>query len=472
MSGLKADYLVAGAGQAGMSFVDELLNDTASSFIIADPRPAPGGHWVDSYPFVRLHQPAKFYGVGSRELSKDGFETSGLNAGMLPLASHDEIIDYFDAVMQERFLASDRVRYFPGHRVDLDDRCLVNMETGERLAVEVGKKLVDARYQENIIPKTHVRKFAVAEGAQCVPPNDLPDYVNSGRPIAVLGAGKTGIDSVLYLVEQGMDPALVHWVLPRDPWLWNRERTQPHVDFFKPVFEGFVGAMNALATANDMHDYARKMRDSGNWFQLDPDVEPSFYHAATVSLAEVEALRALPNKLRGSRVKKVSPGLLQMQDGSQVQLPPNTVFVDCTACALAPANPVSVFDGDRITLQMVRFPQMGYSAALAAVAERELDNDKARNKALQPLPLDFTAGLEGYLEVLKVDTLNRINRGFVPAFKEWGNRTRHEGFIAMAKAQDRDDPQVAELFEQMKTAGMAAMANLPKLTKAVAAGRK
>ena len=35
-------------------------------------RAKPGGHWVDAYEFVRLHQPAAFYGVTSRRLETKG----------------------------------------------------------------------------------------------------------------------------------------------------------------------------------------------------------------------------------------------------------------------------------------------------------------------------------------------------------------------------------------------------------------
>ena len=35
----------------------------------------PGGHWVDSYEFVKLHQPAAFYGVASEILEEPGDQT-------------------------------------------------------------------------------------------------------------------------------------------------------------------------------------------------------------------------------------------------------------------------------------------------------------------------------------------------------------------------------------------------------------
>ena len=40
-------------------------------------RASPGGHWNDAYPFVSLHQPSAFYGVGSLELGTGRTDTAG-----------------------------------------------------------------------------------------------------------------------------------------------------------------------------------------------------------------------------------------------------------------------------------------------------------------------------------------------------------------------------------------------------------
>ena len=66
----ETDYLVVGAGAAGMAFTDALLEHSDATVTIVDRRHAPGGHWIDAYPYVRLHQPSAFYGVGSVPLGR------------------------------------------------------------------------------------------------------------------------------------------------------------------------------------------------------------------------------------------------------------------------------------------------------------------------------------------------------------------------------------------------------------------
>ena len=67
---MKTDYLIIGCGASSLSFLDTMLVETDATFVIVDKRDAPGGHWNDAYPFVRLHQPSRYYGVASRPLGR------------------------------------------------------------------------------------------------------------------------------------------------------------------------------------------------------------------------------------------------------------------------------------------------------------------------------------------------------------------------------------------------------------------
>src|SRR6186713_757062 len=86
---MDCDYLVIGAGAAGMAFTDALLAHSDATVTIVDRRHAPGGHWQDAYPYVRLHQPSTFYGVSSVPLGEDAIDAVGTNAGYYELAGAD-----------------------------------------------------------------------------------------------------------------------------------------------------------------------------------------------------------------------------------------------------------------------------------------------------------------------------------------------------------------------------------------------
>src|SRR3954451_18400678 len=111
MSVIETDYLVIGAGAAGMAFTDSLIEASDADVVIVDRRDRPGGHWNDAYPFVRLHQPSSFYGVNSRVLGTDSIDDSGPNAGMYERATGPQVCDYFQRVLDEHLLASGQVRH-------------------------------------------------------------------------------------------------------------------------------------------------------------------------------------------------------------------------------------------------------------------------------------------------------------------------------------------------------------------------
>ncbi len=110
---LEADYLVVGSGAMGMAFTDVLMTECNASVVVVDRHHQPGGHWNDSYPFVRLHQPSAFYGVNSRPLGSNTIDATGWNQGLYELATGNEVCAYFDQVMQQQLLPTGRIEYFP-----------------------------------------------------------------------------------------------------------------------------------------------------------------------------------------------------------------------------------------------------------------------------------------------------------------------------------------------------------------------
>src|SRR4029079_4998474 len=109
---MQTDSLVIGAGASGMAFTDSLIANAAVDVVMVDRRAAPGGHWNDAYPFVRLHQPSATYGVTSRALGTETIDASGPNAGFYERATGVEVCDYFRRVLEDQLVGSGRVRFF------------------------------------------------------------------------------------------------------------------------------------------------------------------------------------------------------------------------------------------------------------------------------------------------------------------------------------------------------------------------
>ena len=159
-SEIETDYLVVGAGALGMGFVDTLIEHSDADVVMIDRRHRPGGHWLDSYPFVQLHQPSMNYGVNSTPLGPDRVEPDGRDAGFYERASGTEICGYYDEVMRHRLLASGRVRFFPMCDY-LGERRFRSRLTGVETDVSVRRSVVDATYMASRVPATDPPPFEV-----------------------------------------------------------------------------------------------------------------------------------------------------------------------------------------------------------------------------------------------------------------------------------------------------------------------
>lgn len=378
-----ADYLVIGGGAMGMAFADVLLAETGATVVMADRRGRPGGHWNDAYPFVRLHQPSRFYGVPSRPLGSGARDATGWNSGLYELASGAEVLAYFDAVLNQQFLPTGRFEFLArtDHLGDGRLRCLV---TGREHTVEAAT-IVDATWMNVNVPATRAPAYAVEGGARVVPPNALFSLDAPPAEFVVIGAGKTAMDVVLWLLARGLDPGRIRWVMPRDSWMLDRAQVQPGAEFFAASIGRVVGNMEAILASSSAADLFARLDASGTLLRFDPEVEPAMYRCATITRAELEQLRRVKNVVRMGRVSRVGADRIDLEGGS-IPTTPGAIHVDCTADGLERRPTRPVFEPGRITLQSVRTCQQVFSAALLGHLEASGRTLEAKNALAVPVP--------------------------------------------------------------------------------------
>ncbi|MFT6391798.1 MAG: hypothetical protein ACJA14_001311, partial [Ilumatobacter sp.] len=380
---IETDYLVIGAGAMGMAFTDTIIEETDATVVIIDRGNRPGGHWNDAYPFVRLHQPSTFYGVNSRPLGIDRKDTDGWNAGLYELASGPEVVAYYDQVMNQQFIPSGRVQYFPMNEFDplgvspdrTDDGRVVrftSLVSGEVTDVLVRRRIVDATYMNVTVPSQRPPTYQLADGVRHGPVNDLGQLQESAAEYTVVGAGKTGADACLFLLRIGVDPDRIRWITPRDSWYLNRAQIQPG-DFFESTANALIGQFKHVAESTSIPDLFDRLEADGLLLRLDTSVTPTMYRCSTVTIAELDQLRSITNVVRMGRVQSVGTDEIVLDEGT-IPTTPNTFHVDCTADGLERRPAVPVFNGDHLTLQTVRHCQQVFSAAFIAHVEAAYDN--------------------------------------------------------------------------------------------------
>lgn len=470
MQHITTDYLIIGSGTAGLAFADTLIAESDAHVTIVDRHGKPGGHWNDAYSFVTLHQPSAFYGVCSMELGNGRIDTKGTNKGMFELASGPEVCGYFDRVMNHKLLTSGRVAYHPMCNY-LGDGQFESLLSGQRTHVTVRRKLVDANHFGPKVPSTHQPRFKVAAGVRLVPPNALPQLWHGmgGRDAAaerprrfvILGAGKTAMDTVIWLVNAGASPDAISWVVPRDSWLINRETTQPGMAFFKQVFGSQADQMEAFATAASTSDLFLRLEACGAVLRIFPDHIPSMFHLATVAPGEVEVLRSMRNVIRLGRVVALEADHMQLEQGNVPVQADHTLFVDCTASAVEPRAPQKIFQGDKIVLQLVRLPQPAFSAALTAYVEAHYADDAEKNRLCATVPFPHT--LDGYARAMLVHMMNQHQWGQDKALRSWIRDCRLDGFGRLMTEIDPADTEKMSILLRLKEQAAAAVGNLRKL---------
>jgi hypothetical protein len=463
---LEVDYVIVGAGAVALAFADTMLDDSDATMAIVDRRALPGGHWNDAYGFVRLHSQSATYGVNSRPLGDDALIAEGLSRGFQHLATGAEVRSYFQGLMQLRMLPSGRVHYLSEH--EYRDGAAYALTDGAPTRLIVRKKLVDATMADTRIPATHQRAFAVAEGVRCVAPNALPDMDLRRQRFVVIGAGKTAIDTAIWLQGQGVAPAAITWVRPREPWLLNRGHLQSDFSFFGETFGALATEFEAARDAASLDDLFARLEAADVLRRIDQTETPTMYRCAIVSDPELEMARRVHDVVRLGRVLAIEPNRIVFAQGERAT-EPGAIFVDCTGDGL-PKRPLEpMFQPGRIALQYVRRCTPTLSAAFVAHIEATRTHDEERNALCTPVPLPREP--LDWLRMHLADARNRSAWGKQDDLQLWLSRSRLDGYSAMTvRAMLEPTEESTALMQRYRTAVRPGLARMVELLREAEAG--
>lgn len=412
----ECDYLIVGAGATAMAFCDSLLqgrrlqeSEESSSLpmiLMVDPHSQPGGQWNDSYDFVQLHQPSAMYGVESMTLEPSTSSTPDIQHTVASQhrATRVEILDYYRRVLEKwsphmQFIGNAKFDF--DYNYNYDNAKSIGSDTSsprkriyryyyqdKPVEIMVRQKVVDARFLQPDLPMDTPPKFQYnPDKIHCVPINALTTTTGSStgsqekhaQHYVVIGGGKTGMDAVSYLLTtMASDPASqIVWIMPNDAWITARESIGNCMEFLHTA----LTLAEQQKSSSSLSEYVQTSPDclqaaflewerQGKVYRLDPNILPTKFKDATLSLEELTDLRRVTPKniLRGrGRVVQISDaGDLHFENGSVFTLPwktevdlGDTTFVHCSAGAFnytkqdAQTHPLPVFSDDRIVIQDV-----------------------------------------------------------------------------------------------------------------------
>lgn len=398
----------------GMAFTDALIDHADVRVALVDRRHDVGGHWLDAYPFVRLHQASAFYGVASTLLGGGRVQQRGPEAGLHERATVSEICAYYGHVLADR-MVSGKVEFFANYEYVGDRQC-VSRISGRRFEVTQRCRIVDARYLAPDIPARTPPPFEVAAGARVVPVNELVAVAEAPSQYVVVGSGKTATDACVWLLARGVDPDAICWVRPRDPWMLNRAVVQPD----PAVYLGMVAdTMQAAAAADSLEDLFLRLEEAGVMLRVDRSVTPTMAKTPTLATWELEQLRTLEHVVRGKHVRRVEPGRVTLQEGS-VGVAKDALVVHCAASGLKYPPSVPIWGPSAITLQAIRSGFPCFGAALAGYVEATRGDDAEKNRLCPPTP--FANSRAEWAHMIVMGARAATSFGSAPDIKAWADK--------------------------------------------------
>jgi hypothetical protein len=197
----RCEVCIVGAGLAGLNalFVASQYLSRDQRVILMDRRARVGGMWVDTYPYVRLHQPHPMFTAGNIEWT--------LGRDRSYLATKDEVLDHFQHCL-EVIKQWVRVDEFFGCELDADQevdgivRLTCRSSDGRPLVVEAKRVIKAYGFKTTPNDPLEVSSHRVRSVS--------PDYCDmrceemraSDTPVWVIGGGKTAMDTAHALITE------------------------------------------------------------------------------------------------------------------------------------------------------------------------------------------------------------------------------------------------------------------------------
>jgi hypothetical protein len=343
-----SELIVIGAGIAGLNAlaVAGRYLSPRDRVVLVDSRPRAGGMWVDTYDFVRLHQPHPIFTAGNIAWQLD--KPAG------HLATRDEVLDHM------RYCV-DVVR----RKVDLEERFgweyIEHAEAGGTVTVTVRgpggrnetlttKRLIKA-YGNHVLPSSPLPLSSAA--VRSTTPEALSGLIaqrpEDSSPVWIIGSGKTAIDVALMLRREC--PGRELNMVAGSGTMFSRRET------FFPTGprRWYAGTrINAMLRQVALRFDGTNEQDVAAWFAdtygISPAAEPANFFSAYLSDAECADVRA--------GVRRIEPGHLDdvldtadgprivLRDGRSLAIPADSWVVNCTGYLAQPRRPYEPFVSD------------------------------------------------------------------------------------------------------------------------------
>jgi cation diffusion facilitator CzcD-associated flavoprotein CzcO len=222
---VRCDVVIVGAGSAGLNalYVAARHLSRDQKVVLIDQRPRGGGMWVDTYPYVRLHQPYRLFTAGNIKWT--------LNRGRSYLATRNEVLDHFEHCL-EVIRRQVRLDEYYGctftHEEETGGVVRVHCRNSDGTPLVVEAKRLIKAYGYRVVPNDALESSSARVHSVSPDHCDLQEseMQASDAPIWIVGGGKTGMDTAKALLA-AYPGREVNLVAGTGRWFLSRERCYP-----------------------------------------------------------------------------------------------------------------------------------------------------------------------------------------------------------------------------------------------------
>lgn len=444
------EVCIVGAGIAGLNALaatTRYLGPT-DKVVLVDQRARVGGMWIDTYDYVRLHQPYQLFTAGNIKW------TLGKERGHL--ASKPEILDHLQHcrdVMSRRLDIDERFGWTYVSHDETDGAVRVTLQDpgGQTRVVEAQRLIKAFGFDVEPNPPLPVSSKHV----RSTTPNDLGQVVDSDAPVWIIGGGKTGLDTAHLLItrcpgrEVNMMVGRGSIALRRDVLLPAGARDRWFGGLpFTTLGDGLAQRYDGTNEDEVLHWYYSVLGTGPTGEKCDF----AFGFGGVTSDAEMAVinggLRRADNEYLTDAVDRDGSPELVFRSGRTERVPEGTWLVNCTGLMMRGSHPYEPFASPSgrtlsiqqrstaipLTLQAAYFlTHLMFTGGLHTLPLYELDAEGLRDKlGRSPVPAGFPLTL--YNLSLAFDHLSpKVFAGFGSDLLLWYPLPRR--LAAMARFQ-------------------------------------
>ncbi|HVK29258.1 MAG TPA: hypothetical protein VM575_13015 [Nocardioides sp.] len=385
------DVCVVGAGISGLNalVVASGYLPRSARAVLVDARPRPGGMWVDTYDYVRLHQPHPIFTAGNIRWQ--------LDAAPSHLASRSEVLDHLRHcldVAAAKMVVDERFGWtYLGH-LERDGLVDVELRAPDGSTHRVLTRRLVTSFGHQVRPNPPLSTTSTRIRGITPETLDLAAVRASEAPVWIVGGGKTAMDTAHRLLTEipGCD---VH-LLAGPGTIFARRDT-----FFPTGARRWWAGTPVNTMAREVSDRFDGTNEAEvrEWFRstygVGPVPDARDYFGAYLSEAEnrviAAGLRTVERAYFADAVDR-GDGEVDMvdRDGRSRTTPAGSWIVNCTGSLLRsnhPYQPYASATGNVLSIQMRSSTFGGFSSFAGYFMTHLMFRDRLRDVPLYELDI-------------------------------------------------------------------------------------